>query len=922
MGKTIKTQIVLDGEREYKNALKDIKAETKLLNSELKLSRTIYADNAKSADALKEKQEILTKKLSEQTKVVALADKHMEMLKKEYGENSKEAHDFEISLNTQKIALAEIENELKSTVDGLEDLADASDETSDGLKNTGDSTDTASTKFGKMASVVTKSAEVMAKSMAVVATAVGGAIIAFGKVALDSAKELEGTQAKYETVFAGMTDASDQFIADFQKLTPATKAEARSMASGIQDILVPMGLARDEATALTGETMHLVGALTNFNSSTTNAQEVSEKFQSALTGEYSSLKSLGIQVDAQMVKDRARADGVTEAEALMSLAYEQSGDALNAYNIENEDTITKQEKLKASMEDLSAEVGLGMLPAYNNVLDVITNLAGEVIPFFAEAMEGLTGLFTNQEGASELFANGVEGLVNKISENIPAFLEKGTEIVSALITGVASAMPSLISGFSEILPIIVGALVGLLPLLLDVGSQVMLELALGISSAIPEIIPTLVEVATSMIDVLVEQIPLFIETGIKVLTSLVEEAPTIIDNIVAILPDLIESIVVGLLDSIPQIVDAGIKLFVALVENAPYIIEQIVLVIPKILSKVISAIISSMPQIKESGIKLFSALVDGFPTFAKSILAIIPKLINSIKDGFKNQLHKMVSIGSDIVRGIWEGISNMVGWITGKVKDFLGGIVTSAKGILGIQSPSKVFENEVGLQIVAGLVAGIDKNKDKAKLSAEKMAKETYESTIDGLKEVKISAEKEINDINNELLKLNGIDINSDSENISILDNQNIIENFEAISEITTNTFDYISEYFTNMQNKFYNNGKNMFTSLRKGIEEELSKILIYVQSEMQKMSEMLDFNGVSSASNNLSSAYQNVTTNNVNNTNSNSRTITNNITYSTPLTIGTFNNSSSNDIRQLSRFLQEENNKQVFAKGGNIFAT
>ncbi|MCC5894831.1 MAG: hypothetical protein JJU16_05155 [Alkalibacterium sp.] len=52
-----------------------------------------------------------------------------------------------------------------------------------------------------------------------------------GKAAMD----LEATEAKYYTVFGNMSDQSDEFIKEFQKLTPATKAEARSMASGIQD---------------------------------------------------------------------------------------------------------------------------------------------------------------------------------------------------------------------------------------------------------------------------------------------------------------------------------------------------------------------------------------------------------------------------------------------------------------------------------------------------------------------------------------------------------------------------------------------------------------------------------------------------------------------------------------------------------------
>ncbi len=199
-----------------------------------------------------------------------------------------------------------------------------------------------------------------------------------GSEMYDATLQLEATEAKYETVFAGMTDEAQTFIDDFQKLTPASEAATRSMASGIQDLLVPMGFARAEATEMTGETMHLMGALTNFNSATQTAETVADKFSAALTGEYDGLKALGIQVDADIVRQRAVAMGLAsttgemskqaQAQALLDLAYEQSGDALAAYNEESLDTLTRQNILKESFTDTFAEAGQSLLPKINEFL--------------------------------------------------------------------------------------------------------------------------------------------------------------------------------------------------------------------------------------------------------------------------------------------------------------------------------------------------------------------------------------------------------------------------------------------------------------------------------------------------------------------------------------------------------------------------
>lgn len=194
----------------------------------------------------------------------------------------------------------------------------------------------------------------------------------------ESAAQLEATEAKYNTVFSGMTNSADQFISDFQTLTPATVAEARSMASGMQDLLVPMGLQREQATEMTGEYMHLIGALTNFNSATKSAEDVSGAFQSSLSGEYDSLKGLGIQVNETIVKQQAVAMGLAsstdavsnaaKAQAVLELAYQQSGDALAAYNENALDTTTRMQLLQKGFRDAFGKAGQSVLPQINNLL--------------------------------------------------------------------------------------------------------------------------------------------------------------------------------------------------------------------------------------------------------------------------------------------------------------------------------------------------------------------------------------------------------------------------------------------------------------------------------------------------------------------------------------------------------------------------
>ena len=215
-------------------------------------------------------------------------------------------------------------------------------------------------------------------------TYVTAPIIALGAGMGKAAMDLEATEAKYNTVFKGMTKQSDAFIEKFKQLTPATKAEARSMASGLQDLLVPMGFMREDATKLTGEMFHVIGALANFNSGTHTAQDVTNAMQSALLGIYKPLASLGVQLDQTTVKQMAVEKGMAKttdevtkqmmAQIMIEEVYKQSSDALEAYTAENLDAKTKMGLMKSEIIDVAASFGVHLLPHINKAIESFRNL--------------------------------------------------------------------------------------------------------------------------------------------------------------------------------------------------------------------------------------------------------------------------------------------------------------------------------------------------------------------------------------------------------------------------------------------------------------------------------------------------------------------------------------------------------------------
>ncbi len=90
-------------------------------------------------------------------------------------------------------------------------------------------------------------------------------------------------------------------------------------------------------------------------------------------------------------------------------------------------------------------------------------------------------------------------------------------------------------------------------------------------------------------------------------------------------------------------------------------------------------------------------------------------LINGVKD----LPSKFSNIGKNIVQGVWNGIVGMKNWIMDKVSGFFSGILDGVKSVFGIHSPSRVFRDEVGKWIPAGVEVGVEQGMPSLKRSVE-----------------------------------------------------------------------------------------------------------------------------------------------------------------------------------------------------------
>ena len=316
------------------------------------------------------------------------------------------------------------------------------------------------------------------------------------------------------------------------------------------------------------------------------------------------------------------------------------------------------------------------------------------------------------------------GSINTTKKAFDDFLSGGNTIdnfISSMIDTIKIAVPQIVN----ILPQIVNGLSQIVTSLVPVISQALPTLLPAVISAVTGLLTALVAQLPTILQVLIAALPQVINAFIKIFIGIVQALPQIIQVLVAALPQIIDAIVNGLTnpESLTAIIMGGVQLFLALVEAIPKIITALVDALPKILNNIIATITS--PQfinaMIQASIQLFMAIVKAIPQILGSIISSVGQILSSIAGVLSPS--NLARIGTDMIKGLWNGISNVANWVMDKIKGFGQGILDGIKGFFGIHSPSTVFA-EIGTNLNRGLANGLIDSTGLVTNAVDKVANE------------------------------------------------------------------------------------------------------------------------------------------------------------------------------------------------------
>ena len=368
----------------------------------------------------------------------------------------------------------------------------------------------------------------------------------------------------------------------------------------------------------------------------------------------------------------------------------------------------------------------------------IKDAAGELTTAGIELIKGLgNGISDNSSYLTSIFGVIFDNLSGAITENVPRLFEAGLELLKGLGEGIGENLPMfleetvlpMLTQFSEFVRTSAGQLT-------DTGIEFILNIAQGIMDSLPTLIEQVPQIIINFAGAINDNAPKLLVGGVQLIW-------TIIQGIISAIPTLIANI--------PKIFEAVLAVWTALnwVNLGKNVIEFI--------KNGVEQLMNNVPQaLKDIGAKAIewfkgvdwanagTQIIDFIKTAILGVATHVPQTLldiaNSAWDWFNGV--DWLSLGSNIIDGIVNGLNAGIGWLKEKARQVAEDALNAAKDFLGIKSPSKVFRDQVGKMIPAGLSIGIDEGAVDAIDAAKKLSEDIYKPFNDlEIPSVKMTAE-------------------------------------------------------------------------------------------------------------------------------------------------------------------------------------
>lgn len=685
----------VNGEKEFRNAISGINAQMKNLSSEMKAAVTSLTglDNAEELAA--KKTDILGRSMTKNKERLAV-------LSEEYDRQQKKLAELSAALDAAKTA--EYAN-AKDRVSAITKATNAYNLQAKKVSDLGTKINNATVDMNKMAAELNKIAaesnqsetalEALTRTISDQETRLaelkkryGNAVLEFG----ETSKEAK----RLKSEIGGLSAELNENKSRLQKVEAAAEKAGKSLKDMGDDAEVSggklsnfksflgAGLVVQGISSLVSGLMGAVDSANEMQRSMSrleiNAQTAGQSM-TAVNENFRQFTALTQQADSSaeamsnLLQTGFDENGLTQAVDALSGAVVQFPDTLNIESLADglQETLATG-TATGQFGELLDRVGVGAENFSTALAQCTTDAEKQNLVLETLAEAGLNDVWAQYEQAN----GGVlsfQDSMTLLQQSLSTLVQSILPLVAPAFATIADAVSSLVTAFSE------GGFTGLLE---QVGNMVQ-----------------------NMADQAISQGPVLATAGQEMLSNIIDGFVSALPNVITTVGDFISRFFDTLKTYGPQMIQRGFEILTNLLTGIINAIPTLVAQLPKIITSITGFLSSNLPKIIEGGVKLLLSLAKGIITSIPKLVAQLPQLIVAIAQGIDSLLQSIIEAGVNIVKGLWEGIKKAKDWLIGKVKDWCGSLLDAVKRFFGINSPSRVMRDEVGLMLARGMAEGI-----------------------------------------------------------------------------------------------------------------------------------------------------------------------------------------------------------------------
>lgn len=462
---SINSKIKLDGEREYKAALAEIKSGLNVLKSELNLASEQFRDNADSVEALIKKNDILDRTILTQKEKIEQIEKALQSSASAYGEADERTNRWKTQLNNAQAELVKMERALKDNEDVLQKAQKETDGTTTAfgklkkaLSDTKEQGGGIKGLFANLKEEFSGNDEVM-RGLGDALTDVAGKFgIQLPEGAQKAVESLNGIHAgaalavtglalvvaavvKAEKALISMTKESAAYVDNILTMSQTTGQSAEQL----QEFSYATELMDVSMDTLQGSLTKLTNNMQNAINGTGDAKSAFEQLGISLTNADGSMRSAN-DVFYDTIDALGEVQNATERDALSMDIFGRSAQDLNPLIIQGSDTLKDYAKEahdvgyvldNEALEALGA-VDDGFQRLQKTQESVKNQMAAEFAPYLTKALEDIRELI--QKVGKALVESGAVDAFGSILESSVALLEPLGSLISAVLPALTAAL--------------------------------------------------------------------------------------------------------------------------------------------------------------------------------------------------------------------------------------------------------------------------------------------------------------------------------------------------------------------------------------------------------------------------------------------------------------------------------------------------